>query len=114
MTNKNVDTSEYGESNEFPYRFLLRWAWPEHIDRAVRLSLWAWLNAISEECSDHAGDYDRLGARACWLIAVHPDSPSRVLDHLANLGAVAFQERVAENSNTWPTTLARLATCASS
>ncbi|MBX9695784.1 MAG: hypothetical protein K2Z81_25590 [Cyanobacteria bacterium] len=96
------------KSTRFPFEFLLRWTWPDHIDRMLKLTLWKWLNEEYENCQDTV-DSDYLGTHLCWLIAIHPDTPPAVLDVLANLGSSAFQVRVAENPNTWVTTLARLA-----
>jgi hypothetical protein len=43
------------------------------------------------------------------LVAVHPESPGAVLDVIARQDSSAYAERVAENPNTWPSTLKRLA-----
>jgi hypothetical protein len=44
-----------------------------------------------------------------WLVAVHPESPGAVLDMISRQDSGAYAERVAENPNTWPSTLKRLA-----
>jgi hypothetical protein len=93
-------------SEQFPYRFLLRFQWPEHIEKALRRAMWAWLNELSGGSTE---DTDRLGLHMCWLMAVHPETPPAVLDLLAQQSSGALLERVAENPNAWPTTLARLA-----
>ncbi len=111
-TRKKLPVDARGVSQEFPFRFLLRWTWPDHIERALRLTVWAWLRDASEN-QTQACDSDHLGAHLCWLMAIHPDTPPAVLDVLADLHTAAFQARVAENPNTWATTLARLALLAS-
>ncbi|HEY9778517.1 MAG TPA: hypothetical protein V6C81_32465 [Planktothrix sp.] len=96
-----------GNTAEFPYRMLLRWSWPEHIEKLIRRSMWLWLVETAKESSDGM-ELELLGAHVCWLIAVHPDSPPAVLDALALQDSTPFCERIAENPNAWPTTLADL------
>ncbi|MBI5174220.1 MAG: hypothetical protein HY986_15160 [Candidatus Melainabacteria bacterium] len=96
-------------SHLFPFRFLLRWDWPCHIQRELRLTIWSWLKELSREPDLQITDSDYLGTNLCLMIAAYPDAPGAVLDVLADLQCVAVQERVAENRNTWPSTLNRLA-----
>ena len=99
------------ESAEFPYRFLLRYTWPEHIDRALRRLIWSWLN---ERASDgdrpdiEPSDYQAM--HVFWLIVINPTAPPAVLEVFSHSDSEAFVVRVAENKNTWATTLAKLAT----
>lgn len=99
------------ERTKFPYRFLLRWTWPDHIDSQLRQLMWVWLTEAADTTSDaersgYLSDY--VAMRLLWLIAVHPESPGAVLDFLARQSAHALAERVAENPSTWPSTLAVL------
>lgn len=95
----------------FPYRFLLRWSWPEHIDRALRRLLWAWLNeqasGLTENEQLRASDY--AAAQLMWLIVVSPDTPAPVLDILSKSAGEASLVRIAENPNAWASTLTRMA-----
>jgi hypothetical protein len=99
------------ERTKFPYRFLLRWTWPDHIERQLRQLMWVWLAEAADTTNDaddtaYLSDYAAM--RLLWLIAVHPESPGAVLDFLARQSAHAYAERVAENPSTWPSTLAVL------
>jgi hypothetical protein len=103
------------ERTKFPYRFLLRWTWPDHIERQLRQLMWVWLTEAADASADTTTDADGTGylsdyaaMRLLWLIAVHPESPGAVLDFLARQSAHAYAERVAENPSTWPSTLAIL------
>src|SRR5262249_5997375 len=93
---------------QFPYRLLLRWSFPDHIDRAIKRLLWLWVRQEECQSSEQITDLDYFGAYVCWLIAVCPDSPAAVLDALSEQQSAAFLERIAENPNTWPTTLQKL------
>lgn len=109
MTTKTYAEDNYEIDEKFPYRFLLRWTWPEHIDRYIRRLMWAWLNEqnTGEDQAVSATDY--VAAHLFWLIVVSPETPGAVLDALASTCSVSFQERIAENKNTWASTLAKLA-----
>lgn len=96
----------------FPYTFLLRWSWPEHIDRQLRRLMWLWLQQAGHHSAsepNNLDEFERLGGYVCWMIAVHPEAPPAVLDVLANQSSEAFSERVAEHPRCWPPTLAKLA-----
>jgi hypothetical protein len=95
------------DSAKFPYRMLLRWSWPEHIEKLIRRLIWLWLVEAAEDKSE-SEELELLGAHVCWLIAIHPQSPPSVLDVLSQQESTPFCERIAENPNAWPTTLARL------
>lgn len=101
------ENSEQSVGEHFPYRFLLRWTWCDHIERLLRRLLWLWLieSGRGEVTSD---EFERLGGYVCWRIVVHPDTPASVLDVLAHQGNEVFSIRVAEHPNSWPTTLTRL------
>lgn len=49
-------------------------------------------------------------ARIRWLLAINPNTPPPVLEHLAKDHASALLERIAENPRAHSTTLARLST----
>jgi hypothetical protein len=92
----------------FPYRFLLRWSWPEHIDRVMRRVLWAWLSERASECTDDVRGSDYAAAQLVWLIVVSPETPAAVLDILSKSASEAVLVRIAENQNTWASTLMRM------
>lgn len=48
-------------------------------------------------------------ARIRWLLAINPNTPAPVLDHLAKDGSSSLLERIAENPRAHQTTLSRLA-----
>ncbi|HEY9719314.1 MAG TPA: hypothetical protein V6C69_17690 [Trichormus sp.] len=96
------------ETLKFPFRFLLRWTWPEHIEKLIRRTLWLWLSQAGEPAHKESEEFEQLGGYVCWMIAVHPQTPPAVLDLLAQQNSTAFLERIAENPNAWPTTLTRL------
>lgn len=105
--NYAIDHNEIDE--KFPYRFLLRWTWPEHIERYIRRLMWSWLQEQSGENTDGLSSTDYVAAHLFWLIAVSPETPGAVLDALSNTESASFLERIAENKNTWASTLSRLA-----
>jgi hypothetical protein len=103
------------ERTKFPYRLLLRWTWPAHIERQLRQLMWVWLTealdapihpTTDENNRGYLSDYAAM--RLLWLIAVHPESPGAVLDFIARQSTYAYAERIAENPSTWPSTLAFL------
>ena len=103
------------ERTKFPYRFLLRWTWPDHIERQLRQLMWAWLTEAANGSYDDSSESnnseylsDYAAMRLLWLIAVHPESPGAVLDFLARQSSRAYAERIAENPSTWSSTLAAL------
>lgn len=95
------------DAAQFPYRMLLRWTWPEHIEKLIRRLMWLWLVETVRDDGDFS-ELELLGAHVCWLISVYPHSPAGVLDALSQQDSTPFCERIAENPNAWPTTLARL------
>jgi hypothetical protein len=109
MTTNTYVEDNYQVDEKFPYRFLLRWTWPEHIDRYLRRLMWAWLQEQSGDSDHGLAATDYVAAHLFWLIAVSPETPGAVLDAIANTDSASFLERVAENQNTWPSTLSRLA-----
>ncbi len=113
MTTKTYVEDNYQIDEKFPYRFLLRWTWPEHIDRYLRRLMWAWLQEQSEDCNDQISSSDYVAAHLFWLIAISPETPASVLDALSNTDSASFLERIAENQNTWASTLSKLAQNAS-
>lgn len=107
-TNLHIEEN-YQVDERFPYRFLLRWTWPDHIDRYIRRLMWSWLNEQASEKADDLMATDYVAAHLFWLIAVSPETPAPVLDALASTGSASFLERIAENPNTWASTLSKLA-----
>lgn len=70
--------------------------------------MWSWLKEqISEDC-DEFSSTDYVAAHLFWLIAVSPEAPGAVLDALSVMGSASFLERIAENNNTWASTLSKL------
>src|ERR1700733_15511258 len=87
-------------TEKFPYRFLLRWTWPEHIETPLRRLLWTWLaeaNEVESQESSLARMSDYVAMHVLWLVAVHPESPGAVLDVISRQDSGAYAERVAEN-----------------
>ncbi len=109
MSTKTYAEDNYEIDEKFPYRFLLRWTWPDHIDRYIRRLMWAWLQDQSGDTPQSLSATDYVAAHLFWLIAVSPETPGAVLDALTATGTASFQERIAENKNTWASTLSKLA-----
>jgi hypothetical protein len=105
------------DNSKFPYRYLLRWSWPDHIESLIRRLMWTWLTESSSDESNgesnQISEADFIAMRAMWLIAVQPESPGAMLQIIAEQCSEAFVERVAENPGTWPSTLRTLAKHAS-
>jgi hypothetical protein len=58
--------------------------------------------------SENVKAMEREAARIRWLLAINPNTPPPVLDHLANDPGTAMLERIAEHPRAHMTTLARL------
>ncbi len=71
--------------------------------------MWAWLQEQGNHDADNISATDCVATHLFWLIAVSPETPGAVLDALSNSGSASFLERIAENKNTWASTLAKLA-----
>lgn len=116
MSENLMESTEVDDS-KFPYRYLLRWSWPDHIESLIRRLMWTWLTEESEDGAkadrDAVSEADFIAMRAMWLIAVQPESPGAMLQIIAEQCTDAFVERVAENPGTWPSTLRSLAKHAS-
>ena len=102
------------ENAKFPYRYLLRWSWPDHIESIIRRLMWTWLSEAAEgdvaaSESNAITNSDFIAMRAMWLIAVQPESPGAMLQIISEQCSSVFVERVAENPGTWPSTLRTLA-----
>ncbi len=108
---ETADTKNFscGESEPCPYRFFLRWTWPDHIEQVLRQAMWAWLEEVAATHRADGAKCDRLGAQLCLLMAESPATPAPVLDFIADFHSDTFKKRVAGNPNTLPSTLARLA-----
>jgi Leucine rich repeat variant len=100
------------DNSKFPYRYLLRWSWPDHIEALIRQLMWAWVTEATQQVSSTAeiAIADLMAMRVMWLIAVHPGSPGAMLQIISEQCTEGFAERVAENPSTWPSTLRELAT----
>ncbi|HEY9682836.1 MAG TPA: HEAT repeat domain-containing protein [Oculatellaceae cyanobacterium] len=110
MSERLMDMKEI-DNSKFPFRYLLRWSWPDHIEQLIRQLMWLWMTEISQESPSNVdiATADLLAMRTMWLIAVHPESPGAMLQVIAEQCSEGFVERVAENQNTWPSTLRQLA-----
>jgi hypothetical protein len=59
--------------------------------------------------SDCVKAAEREAARIRWLLAINPNTPTPVLEHLANDNSPTMLERIAENPRSSSATLTRLA-----
>ncbi|MBI5174218.1 MAG: hypothetical protein HY986_15150 [Candidatus Melainabacteria bacterium] len=119
MAEINWRAADSSGSRQFPYRFLLRRNWPEHIETALLRTACSWLSEMTKAQSKEEGEEEQedgqyLGDFLCCLVAVHPETPSGILDILARSASTKCQERVAENNNSWTSTLSYLANLKSS
>jgi len=77
--------------------------------------MWSWLMERAGDGDSAALEpSDYLATHIFWLIVVNPTAPPAVLEVFSHSDSEAFVLRVAENPNTWATTLDKLATHASS
>lgn len=90
--------------------YYLQWSWPDHIETALRRLLWIGLVEAAEAQPGEFGATTKIDHTGYvkWLIATHPDSPATVLDTITAKAPSELLVRIAENAQTWPTTLARL------
>lgn len=114
MTDITEPSGEYDLS--FAYSF--NWDRPERqIREALKVLLFDSL-AESQAKSEIQPRAERESKRAIqdeaarirWLLAINPNTPPPVLEHLAKDTSVALLERIAENPRAHVTTLARLST----
>jgi len=103
------DGGEYDLS--FAYRF--RWDSPEtQIREALKVLL---CNEIDVQPvkrpveKESKKSVEAEAARIRWLLAINPNTPPPVLEHLSNDASIRLLERIAENPRTHTTTLAKLA-----
>jgi hypothetical protein len=113
------DGGEYDLS--FAYRF--RWDSPEtQIREALKVLLCNEIDVQSVKRPAEQGQQGQQGqqkesrksveaeaARIRWLLAINPNTPPPVLEHLSNDASLRLLERIAENPRTHTTTLAKLA-----
>jgi hypothetical protein len=104
------DGGEYDLS--FAYRF--RWDSPEtQIREALKVLLCNEIDVQSVkrpvEQKESRKGVEAEAARIRWLLAINPNTPPPVLEHLSNDASVRLLERIAENPRTHTTTLAKLA-----
>lgn len=101
-----TDKPMFEADEQIEFDFYMQWEWPEHIETALRRLLWISL----VEAAEPGSNLHKHTAFLRWQIATYPDSPSAVLDFLATLNREEkILVRIAENPQTWPVTLARLA-----
>lgn len=100
-----TDKPNFEADEQLEFDFYLQWEWPAHIETSLRRLLWISLVEVAE----NANSAHKHTAFIRWQIATFPDSPSAVLDFLATLNDEELLIRIAENPQTWPVTLARLA-----
>lgn len=103
------DGGEYDLS--FAYRF--RWDDPEtQIREALKVLLCneVDIQAVKRPVErESKKSVEAEAARIRWLLAINPNTPPPVLEHLSNDGSTRLLERIAENPRTHTTTLAKLA-----
>lgn len=92
-----------------PFDFYLQWQWPEHIDTVLRRMLWTWFVEVAEYPDPEAHPRDSHLSHLHWLVAVSPESPAAVLEHMIDLVDDKIRERIAENPQTPWQALAKLA-----
>ncbi|HEY9678964.1 MAG TPA: hypothetical protein V6C76_13225 [Drouetiella sp.] len=103
-----TETEQQDYDLSFAYCF--RWESPEeNIREALKVLLF---NA--EKASTKSGEKEskkavqQEAARIRWLLAINPNTPPPVLEHLSRDQSPSLLERIAENPRTHVTTLARL------
>jgi len=96
----------------FAYSF--RWRSPDELREALKVLL---LSNQTERLapqapkpvSENRKAMEEEAARIRWLLAINPNTPPPVLEHLSREQHAPLLERIAENPRTHGTTLARLA-----
>ena len=101
----SMDTQELENDELMEFDFYLQWEWPSHIEESLRRML---LVSLIEACEPDWEPH-RHTSLLRWQIATYPESPSEVLDYLANFDEPLLLSRIAENPRTWLATLTRLA-----
>jgi hypothetical protein len=105
-----TETEQQDYDLSFAYCF--HWDSPEeHIREALKVLLF---NSVADKTGIKTGDKETKkavqeeAARIRWLLAINPNTPPPVLEHLARDQSASLLERIAENPRTHVTTLARL------
>ena len=112
-----TETEEQDYDLSFAYCF--RWESPEaHIREALKVLLFN--SVTTEKTGPKPGEREAKkavqeeAARIRWLLAINPNTPPPVLEHLARDQSVTLLELIAKNPRTHVTTLAKLSTHAHS
>lgn len=107
-----TETEEQDYDLSFAYCF--RWECPEsQIREALKVLLF---NSVAEKTGPKPVERETKkavqeeAARIRWLLAINPNTPPPVLEHLSRDQSATLLERIAENPRTHVTTLARLST----
>jgi len=108
-----AESSSENYDLSFAYRF--NWDRPEkQVREALKVLLFNSLAEAPKEQrsadSEARKAIQEEAARIRWLLAINPNTPPPVLEHLAKDKSVRLLERIAENPRTHVTTLARLST----
>lgn len=108
---ESTEEQEY----DLSFAYCFNWDSPEYIREALKVLLFNSL-AEAQTKADKSADKETRkavqeeAARIRWLLAINPNTPPPVLEHLARDPSSALLERIAENPRTHVTTLARLST----
>jgi hypothetical protein len=100
--NINEDCSPK-EHDEFD--FYMQFAWPEHIETALRRLLWI---SLVEEAESFAETHSHTTFLR-FMMATYPETPAEVLEYLSSFDDCELLIRIAENPQTPPRTLQTLA-----
>jgi hypothetical protein len=107
----DIESEQYDLS--FAYRF--KWDIPERqLKEALKVLLFNGLADSQAKPEVKAAEQERKNAvqeeaaRIRWLLAINPNTPPPVLEHLAKDTHVPLLERIAENPRTHVTTLLKL------
>lgn len=109
-SDRNQDGAESGteyEEYDLSFAYSFNWDSPDwQIREALKVLL---CNRETTEVRERDKAADKEAAKIRWLLAINPNTPPPVLEHLSrDDSAIALLERIAENPRTHSTTLARL------
>lgn len=111
----NEVRSEEGRAYDLSFAYRFHWDRPEkQIKEALKVLL---CNCATDKPDNQAQSVEKESKRAAeeeatrirWLLAINPNTPPPVLEHLANEESLRLLERIAENPRTHSSTLAKLA-----
>ncbi len=106
-----------GESEQYDISFAYRYHWgvPEKkVREALKVLLFNGLAESPGKAATKALESEKKNAgqdeaaRIRWLLAINPNTPPPVLDHLSKYDQAHLLERIAENPRTHVTTLVKL------